>query len=415
MVVQRCVGSWVGSLVLPATLLATLAGCGGGEHSPPAGDPTAPSPPPASGPVSDAAPPRLPSGPAPAELEAAVAAVVAPHVDAEGKNGMAVGATVGIVTPTYRVTYSFGATRKGGTTADGKTLYGVGSNSKVFTGLLLALETLDGTVSPDDELQKYAPAGITVPSYQGVPIRLGDMATHTSALPRSVQAMVPAGQSPFGTFTTERTWSLLGGYTLPYAPETTYVYSNVAFGLLGEVMVLASGAADFETLLHERVTGVLGMADTYVYVPEDKRGRLAQGYTPTGTEEKPLDGALPGSGMILSTADDMITLLAAESGVLSTALDPAFAAQREARGNQVMQRTRFGLDAQSVQGRAIFTKSGVAGGFNSFTAFSTDPPMGIVVLANGGPDDGPGAVTKDVFRAVMSAPEGEGGLVVASP
>lgn len=41
-----------------------------------------------------------------------------------------------------------------------------------------------GTVKLHDPLSKYAPPGARVPTYNGTPITLVNLATHTSALPR---------------------------------------------------------------------------------------------------------------------------------------------------------------------------------------------------------------------------------------
>lgn len=41
-----------------------------------------------------------------------------------------------------------------------------------------------GVVKLNDPLSKYAPPGARVPTYQGAPITLVNLATHTSALPR---------------------------------------------------------------------------------------------------------------------------------------------------------------------------------------------------------------------------------------
>ena len=41
-----------------------------------------------------------------------------------------------------------------------------------------------GTVKLNDPLSKYAPPGARVPTYNGTPITLVNLATHTSALPR---------------------------------------------------------------------------------------------------------------------------------------------------------------------------------------------------------------------------------------
>src|SRR5262245_23371671 len=79
---------------------------------------------------------------------AAVEGVVKPLV----KN-LALPLVVGIVSPQGSGVHGYGH-------ADGKTIFGIGSVSKVFTGLLLADMVKRGEVSLEDPVQKYLPPGV---------------------------------------------------------------------------------------------------------------------------------------------------------------------------------------------------------------------------------------------------------------
>ncbi len=88
------------------------------------------------------------------------------------------------------VTHGFPALNKTSPiTAD--TLFEVGSITKTFTALRLADMVVKGDLKLDDAVEKWLPQGITfglnglkLRDHTGAPIRLIDLATHRSGLPR---------------------------------------------------------------------------------------------------------------------------------------------------------------------------------------------------------------------------------------
>ena len=85
----------------------------------------------------------------------------------------------------------------------------------------------------------------------------------------------------------------------------------------------------------------------------------------------------------------------------ASSLDQAFALQQTPQGNAVLQRTRLGLDAITIAGNEGFSKDGDVDGFHSFTLFTHSPPVGIVVLAAGGPQTAPHAAGRAIYQAVV--------------
>jgi D-alanyl-D-alanine-carboxypeptidase/D-alanyl-D-alanine-endopeptidase len=164
-------------------------------------------------------------------------------------------------------------------------------------------EALDqGVVKLNDPLSKYAPPGARVPTYQGAPITLVNLATHTSALPREQ----PGGAAKRTVFTwptrTER-WNWLSTATLKSAPGTQAAYSNLAFDLLADALANAAGKP-YPQLFEEQITRPLGMKDTTFTPSPDQCRRLM-------VAEKgasPCDNTLAaiGSGGVYSTPGDMM-------------------------------------------------------------------------------------------------------------
>ena len=96
-----------------------------------------------------------------------------------------VGMAIGVIEGGRTQVFGFGRTVLGGEkTPDGKSLYEIGSVTKVFTSLALADMAEEGLVRLDDPVQRYLPDDVKVPSRSGRAITLEDLATHSSGLPR---------------------------------------------------------------------------------------------------------------------------------------------------------------------------------------------------------------------------------------
>src|SRR5919197_996083 len=63
------------------------------------------------------------------------------------------------------------------------TLFNIASITKTFTTLLLADMVKQEIVNLTDPIEKYLPANVKVPQFNGQKITLEDLATHTSGLP----------------------------------------------------------------------------------------------------------------------------------------------------------------------------------------------------------------------------------------
>ena len=92
-----------------------------------------------------------------------------------------VGLAVGIIDRGERSTYGFGETRDGQCTSpDGRTLYEIGSITKVFTTTLLATLVVEKGLALQQPVREFLPEAPALPPS----ITLQSLATHTSGLPR---------------------------------------------------------------------------------------------------------------------------------------------------------------------------------------------------------------------------------------
>src|SRR6202012_316686 len=123
---------------------------------------------------------------------------------------------------------------------------------------------LKGEVKLDDPAAKYLPAGDTLPERGGKQITLIDLSTHTSGLRRLPGNFAPKDMStPYADYTTGMLYDFLNHYTLTRDIGSKYEYSNLGAGLLGDLLSNRAGKG-YEAMLHDGITGPLGMTSTAV-------------------------------------------------------------------------------------------------------------------------------------------------------
>ncbi|ELY4599393.1 D-alanyl-D-alanine-carboxypeptidase/endopeptidase AmpH [Cronobacter malonaticus] len=215
----------------------------------------------------------------------------------------ATGMAIVVIDGNQRVFRSFGETRPGNNVRPQlDSVIRIASLTKLMTSEMLVKMLDQGVVKLDDPLSRYAPPGARVPTYQGEPIRLVNLATHTSALPREQ----PGGAAKRPVFvwpTREQRWQWLSTATLKTAPGATASYSNLAFDLLADALANAAGKP-YTQLFEEQITRPLGMKDTTFTPSPDQCKRLMvaeKGASPCNNTL-----AAIGSGGVYSTPDDMM-------------------------------------------------------------------------------------------------------------
>ena len=302
----------------------------------------------------------------------------------EGKSP-GIGIVVGIIEPAGRRVVVSGKPDPGSPPFDGRTIFEIGSATKVFTSLLLADMVERGEVTLADPVSKFLPATVVVPERDGRKITLEDLATHTSGLPRLPSNLAPKNPAnPYADYSVAQLYDFLSGYRLPRAIGSQYEYSNLGAGLLGHALALRAGR-DYETLVRMRICEPLRMSDTAIALSDSTKRRLAGGHD---EQQNPVPGwdlpTLAGAGALHSSADDLLSLLAAELGYEKTPLAPAMAgmlATRRPTGSASTQ-IALGWHVTRAGDREIAWHNGGTGGYRSWLGFDAKNRTGVVVLSN---------------------------------
>ena len=313
------------------------------------------------------------------------------NVEARVENEIITGIVIGMVTPEGTKFYSYGVkSMETKEPVDAHTVFEIGSNTKTFTGLLLAEEVLNGELNLDDPIQKLLPEGITAPTRNGEEIKFVNLANHTSSLPRAPDNFVRINpQNPYASLSVEQVYDFIDGYELPYDIGTQWNYSNLGIGLLGNLLADKNNT-DYEGLVIKRISEPLGMKDTRIVLTPDMEKRLAKGHS-LGEQVESWDiPAIAGCGALRSTAVDMIKYLKANMGLDKSELYPAMQlSHRITNSGNSFASTGLGWLISDIEGEEIIWHDGGTGGYMSFMGFNSSGTKGVVVLTNstGFPDD----------------------------
>lgn len=307
------------------------------------------------------------------------------NVRARVQAGWAPSVIVGVVDAAGTRYFADGGTSVAGVfPVDQRTVYEIGSITKVFTAVTLADMAVRGEVGLDDPVQRYLPAGARVPVSGAQPITLRLLSAQRSGLPRMPTNFAPRNPSnPYADYDADRLLEFLNGYTLTREPGSRYEYSNFGVGLLGLALSRRDGSS-YETMVQRRVLAPLGMTSTMVTLSADAFARLAHG-SADGRDAANWDlDALAGAGALRSTAEDMTRFLAAAMGLTHTTLDSAFrlAAEPQFDAGSAIMRIGLGWHIRERGGIRIVWHNGGTGGYRSWAGYDPARRIGVVVLTN---------------------------------
>lgn len=266
---------------------------------------------------------------------------------------------------------------------DADTAFEIGSVSKTMTSTLLADLILQGKASLDDPLSDYLPEGTKVPDFEGKPILLRHVVTHTSGLP-ALPSRVPKDAAsiadPYAKLDEAALLASLGDATLGAAPGTRFEYSNFASMLLSYAVARRAGT-DFETLLKQRLFAPLGMDKAYVAAPPEGV-RTAMGHAPNRMPVPAwtFASSLAGVGGVRATLDDMVRYVQGNLRVPESAISPALELAQRKVGEQPPMAMNWML--ARAGDRDVLVHEGGTGGFSSFVSVDRQQERGVVILSD---------------------------------
>jgi CubicO group peptidase (beta-lactamase class C family) len=335
---------------------------------------------------------------APSDTE--IRKILADRIDTQ-KQG--VGIVVGIVDAHGRRIVSYGSFETDGKRpVDGDTVFEIGSMTKVFTSLVMMDMAERHEIAITDPVAKYLPAEVKMPQRNGRQITFEDISMQSSGLPRLPNNMHPKEfLNPYADYTVAQLYEFLSGYELTRDIGSKYEYSNLAVGLLGHVLALRA-RTDYESMVRARVLQPLGMKSTSITLTPDMQARLAPGHNGALKTVPNWDlPALAGAGALRSTANDMLTFLAANLGYVKSPLAPAMAdmvKKRNPTGGPGLD-IAYAWHIFQHHDDPLIWHNGGTGGYRTFMGYLPKEGVGVVALSN--VSNGPGV--DDIGRHLLAA------------
>jgi len=266
---------------------------------------------------------------------------------------------------------------------DERTLFRIGSITKVFTAALLAHYIESTEMKLSDPAQKFLPTDVHMPTYNTRPITLLDLATHTSGLP-----FMPSNFYRNRPYSVNDMYDYLNRCRLLSPPGRKFKYSNLGYAVLSTILV-RSGRETWQHLLEVEICDKLKMYDTRVELNEEQKHRLAIGSRKNG-DSITLHSPFIGSGGLFSSMGDMLKWLSYHLEIESTelnfllpiVLEPRKVIQSSRNQGEMCLGWEYAFLDKSRDLHCYFSE-GRFGGYSAFIAFVKSERNGVVVLTNG--------------------------------
>ncbi|WP_128547817.1 serine hydrolase domain-containing protein [Larkinella soli] len=306
------------------------------------------------------------------------------------KTAGSVGAVVGIYQDGKTTFYGYGETARGSGQLPGRNhIFEIGSITKTFTAALVATWLREKGLSPDSPTAPFLPkdlgGGLT---RDGRPLTFRQLLDYSSGLPEDQDigdlTFGPGfdKNQPYRHYDSTRIYNFIKTNGLKTAPGTTYIYSNMAFGLAGLLLERSTGKP-FAQLMTEKILKPMGLNDTGVTLSADQQARRVKGYDEKGNEMPYWDdlGGFDGAGVLTASPDDMLKFAQAHLRPPQSDLEKTLLLTRRESFRSGSTVTGLGWQLTDPAYEGVL-KTGGTGGFSSILCLSEKKNLAVVVLFN---------------------------------
>ncbi len=306
------------------------------------------------------------------------------------EEGLTPSITIAIIDSSGVKYFNFGKTAKNGHEVDENTIYEIGSISKVFTGILLAQQVLEGDLKLEDEINNFLPDDIKVPVKGDTEITFGNLTDHTSGFPRLPDNFNPANpNNPYADYTVDQMYVFISNYQPVRTVGAEYEYSNLAQGLLGHLLAMNNNST-YEELMVQTIANPLEMNDTRIELTQRMKENLALGHSEGKVVENWDIPTLAGAGAIRSSTSDMAKFISANLGYVNTSLLKAMELSHQIRHDKAGEMLiAMAWHINKGNKGDVICHGGGTGGYRTFIGFVKETGKGVVIFTNSseGADD----------------------------
>jgi CubicO group peptidase (beta-lactamase class C family) len=314
------------------------------------------------------------------------------------------------------------------TPVDGKTLFGIASNTKVFTAAALGLLVEQGKLQWDAPVINYLPWFQMYDPYVTRELTIRDLLVHRSGLGLGAGDLL---WWPASTYDRREIARRLRYIRPATSFRSAYAYDNVLYLVAGEVIETLSGQS-WEDFVSTRILAKVGMTNSNVrHSAAAVGGNVAAPHAPVEGKVRPIqpfdsDNTNPAGG-INACAEDMVKWmkvllnegqLADGSRLVSAATWRQISTPVTPQPNGPpppelpVLRSNFrayalGLEARDFRGHKVLMHGGALPGYVSRVLMVPDLKLGVAVLTNQESDDAFNAIAYAVADAYIGEPRSQ--------
>jgi len=279
------------------------------------------------------------------------------------------------------------------------TLFRPGSVSKLFTWTAVMQQVEAGKLDLDKDVNAYL--DFKIPPYQGKPITLRNIMTHTAGFEESVRYLISS--DPKAAMTLKKLVPL----ALPqrvFAPGTTPAYSNYATALAGYIVERVSGEP-YDNYIENHIFKPLGMthASFRQPLPANLVPFMSNGYPDVTQKAKPFEIVIPApAGSLSASGADMGKFMIAHLNDGAGVLKPETTKMMhdfKAPGVGPLNSMALGFYEQWVNGHRAIAHGGDTEWFHSYLWLFPDADVGVYISMNSpGAAGDAGAIRSALFH-----------------
>ncbi len=279
------------------------------------------------------------------------------------------------------------------------TMFRPGSVSKLLTWTAVMQQVEAGKLDLDKDVNAYL--DFKIPPFDGKPITLRNIMTHTAGFEESVRYLI--SNDPAKVMPLKQQMPL----ALPkrvFAPGTTPAYSNYATALAGYIVERVSGM-NFDDYIDQRVTGPLGMTRSTFRqpLPAKLAPFMSKGYDTVSQKAKPFEIVIPApAGSLSATGADMGKFMMAHLNNGGILLKPETAKMMHdfrAPALGPLNTMALGFYELKVNGRRAIAHGGDTTLFHTYLWLFPDADIGLYISMNSNGEAGAsGAIRSALFH-----------------
>jgi CubicO group peptidase (beta-lactamase class C family) len=160
-------------------------------------------------------------------------------------------------------------------------IFQIGSVSKLFTAHALSNLVVSGDLKLTTKVKEILPF-VTFKDTNISNITLVQLANHSSGLPRlpvNIFVGITDSLQPYQNYTSSMLYNFLANYELVRAPGKSYEYSNLGYGLLGNILdtyLTKNKNITLEKYIEKEIFDKAGMKDTGLELTDKQKEREVQ-------------------------------------------------------------------------------------------------------------------------------------------